>query len=311
MSYNTSRQHHSDIPEAFPPVVQPTMSLDEFWDKHVAHLPAKDTCRHVRISSGKSPPPHGLVETPTAIRSAHADNISCRCSPSNDSLHSCDTTHSPNHVPTDSPTASSPSVTRRIINHSPPPDYSDSLCSFLQSSSCTSSCACDESHPSVLSDTDHVRAGDARAMRPPFLHASFRPAMNRASSSSDSSFFTTEPLTVDEKQAILDKNKDEDSLRRTYPKTYEQSYEIINMTLLDMSNTEIDDYKILSYFNRLSKKDIVSVFVDLDESVARQLTYQGKTVLDIIGILNNTNHTNQVHTNDPDPSAMNHCCIVI
>lgn len=83
------------------------------------------------------------------------------------------------------------------------------------------------------------------------------------------------------------------------------------MTLLDMSNTEIDDYKILSYFNRLSKKDIVSVFVDLDESVARQLTYQGKTVLDIIGILNNTNHTNQVHTNDPDPSAMNHCCIVI
>lgn len=294
MSYNTSQRHHSDIPEAFPPVVQPTMSLDEFWDKHITHLPAKDTCRHVRISSGKSPPPpptHGLVETPHGARQHHA---SPHTASSNNTVH-----HASNDLTHDSSngTKRRDSVTRRIINHSPPPDYSDSLCS------------CDESHPSVLSDTDHVWAGDARVMK---MHASFRPAMNRASSSSDSSFFTTEPLTINEKQAILDKNKDENMMRRTYPKTYEQSYEIINMTLLDMSYMEITDYKILTYFNHLSKRDIVSVFVDLDELVAGQLKYQGKTVLDIIGILNNMNHINQVRGEyDPDPSAMNHCCIVL
>ena len=84
------------------------------------------------------------------------------------------------------------------------------------------------------------------------------------------------------------------------------------MTLLDMSYMEITDYKILTYFNHLSKRDIVSVFVDLDELVAGQLKYQGKTVLDIIGILNNMNHINQVRGEyDPDPSAMNHCCIVL
>ena len=203
MSYNTSQRHSSDIPEAFPPVVQPTMSLDEFWDKHVTHLPAKDTCRHVRISSGKSPPPpppHGLVETPHGVRPQHASphaptnhsphtassnntaHTACIASPANDSLRSfdhdsgrhssaCDEAHPSNG------TMRRDSVTRRIINHSPPHDYSD---------------------PSVLSDTEHVHAGDARVTRNPVMHGSFRPAMNRASSSSDSSFFTTEPLTINE-----------------------------------------------------------------------------------------------------------------
>ena len=84
------------------------------------------------------------------------------------------------------------------------------------------------------------------------------------------------------------------------------------MTLLDMFYMDISDYKILTYFNHLSKRDIVSVFVDLDELVAGQLTYRGKTVLDIIGILNNMNHINQVRAEyDADPSAMNHCCLVL
>ena len=282
MSYNTSQQHSSEIPEAFPPVVQPTMSLDEFWDKHITHLPAKDTCKRVRISSGKSPPPLPHA-SPHGVRQSHSPSPS----PSPPPVPANGTVHA--HF--NCGTVRRDSGTRRIINHSPPPDYSD---------------------PSVLSDTDHVHAGDAKAMRNPVVHGSFRPAMNRASSSSDSSFFTTEPLTINEKQAILDKNKDKDTLRRTYPKTYEQSYEIINMTLLDMCYMEINDYKILTYFNHLSKRDVVSVFVDLDELVAGQLTYRGKTLLDIIGILNNMNHINHLRAEyESDPSAMNHCCIVI